>query len=226
MLNQYSRPIVLLFDVNETLLDLSLVKQSVNDILLDASAGNLWFSTMLHHSLVMTVNGKYADLMEIGAAVLQMLARNNDIALGIDDARKVLSGMRSLPPHPDVSPALRRLKLAGYRLATLTNSSKAGVETQLQNAGISDFFEKQLSVESLALFKPHPAVYTWAIREMEVTASESMLVAAHGWDIAGAKWAGLRAAFIARSGQQMFSLADPPDIDVVDFLALADALGA
>lgn len=61
---------------------------------------------------------------------------------------------------------------------------------------------------------------------MRDATSASMLVAAHARDIAGANWAGLHAAFIARSGQQMFSLADPPDIDIVNFLVLSEALGA
>ena len=59
---------------------------------------------------------------------------------------------------------------------------------------------------------------------MKVEPSECMLVAAHGWDVAGAKWAGLQTAFIARKGQQKFPLSPPPDIDVADLAALAEAL--
>ncbi len=70
-----SRPKVLLFDVNETLLDLTTVREAVNAVLLDEHGAAVWFSNLLHHSLVMTVNGQYSDFAEIGAAVLQMLAR-------------------------------------------------------------------------------------------------------------------------------------------------------
>lgn len=226
MPNQPPRPRVLLFDVNETLLDLTPVKQGINEILQDDDGATLWFSTMLHHSLVMTVSGQHADLMAIGAAALQMLAGNRGIALGASEARQVMSTMRSLPAHPDVLPALERLKHAGYRLATLTNSSQAGVEAQLQHARLAGFFERQLSVETPQRFKPHHAVYAWAAREMAVGPAECMLVAAHGWDVAGAKWAGLQTAFIARAGQQLFPLAQPPDLHVDEFSALAGALGA
>lgn len=54
--------------------------------------------------------------------------------------------------------------------------------------------------------------------------ADCMLVAAHGWDVAGAKWAGMKAAFIARERQQKFPLAPEPDFDVSDLGALADAL--
>ncbi len=220
------RPQVLLFDVNETLLDLAPVKKRVSDLLLDETGATLWFSTMLHHSLVMTVSGQHADLMEIGAAVLQMLAHNADIALPADDAKALLSGMRTLQPHPDVVAGLERLQRAGYRLATVTNSSTAGLAAQLEHASIARFFERQLSVETLQRFKPHRSVYEWAAGEMKVAPAACMLVAAHGWDVAGAAWAGMQTAFIARSGQQMFPLAPTPDVDVADLAALADALGA
>ena len=226
MPNQPPRPRVLLFDVNETLLDLTPVKQGINEVLQDEGGAALWFSTMLHHSLVMTVSGQHADLMAIGAAALQMLAGNRGIALGASEVRQAMSAMRSLPAHPDVLPALERLKRAGYRLATLTNSSQAGVEAQLQHAMLAGLFERQLSVETPQRFKPHHAVYAWAAREMAVDPAECMLVAAHGWDVAGAKWAGLQTAFIARAGQQLFPLAQPPDLHAGEFFALAGALGA
>lgn len=214
-------PLVLLFDVNETLLDMAPLKQKVGDILLDPHAGSLWFTTMLQYSLVMTVSEQYAPFGDIGAATLQMLARKYDMVLEPDDAKAALSLMRTLPPYPDVGPALERLKQKGFRLATLTNSPQAGVKAQMEQAGLAGLFERQLSVESVGKFKPHRSVYAWAAQEMGVAPRECMLVAAHGWDIAGAQWAGMQTAFIAREGQQKFPLASDPDVDVSDLTALA-----
>ena len=73
---------VLLFDVNETLLDTAPLKRKIGDILLDPHAAQLWFTTMLQYSLVMTVSQQHAAFPEIGAATLRMLARNSDIELG------------------------------------------------------------------------------------------------------------------------------------------------
>ena len=225
MPQQFSKPRVLFFDVNETLLDLAPLKRRIGNTLNDPEKAELWFATTLQHSLTMTVAGHYAVFSDIGAAVLQMLARNSDIAMNAEDARQVLSVMRELPAHADVAPALKRLKASGMRLATLTNSSQAGVKAQMAHAGLTEFFERQLSVESVGKFKPHADVYRWAAHELEFEPGDCMLVAAHGWDVAGAKWAGMQAAFIAREGQQKFPLAPEPDLDVADFSALANALG-
>src|ERR1700737_4969409 len=226
MAEQRIQPTVLLFDVNETLLDLTPLADSINAVLLDEHAAKLWVTTMLQYSLVMTVSEQYAALPEIGAAVLQMMARNYEVVLTSEDAKKALEPMRTLPPHPDVLPGLQQLRQAGFRLSTLTNSSQSGIKSQLEHAGLADCFERQLSVESVGKYKPHRAVFQWAAREMQVEPGECMLVAAHGWDVAGAKWAGLQTAFIGRAGQQLFPLAPPPDVHAADVSDLAKRLCA
>lgn len=220
------KPQVLLFDVNETLLDLAPLKDRINQLLGESDTATLWFTTMLQYSLAMTVSNQYAAFPDIGLATLQMLARSREIVLHEDDAKAALGLMRSLPAHPDVRPALEQLKQAGFRLATLTNSSRSGVQAQMEHAGLSDCFEQQLSVESVGKFKPHIEVYHWAAREMQVDPSECMLVAAHGWDVAGAQWAGLRSTFIMRAKQQIFPLANEPELIVTNLKALAKELSA
>jgi 2-haloacid dehalogenase len=219
------RPKLLFFDVNETLLDLSAMKTSVAQAL-DGRADllPLWFTTMLQYSLVATVGDNYDDFGEIGAAAMMMVARNNGVTLSQEAARKAMLPIRSLPPHPDVRSALDQLKQAGFRMVTLTNSSQAGVDAQIKNAELLDMFEVRLSIEDIQLFKPHSHVYKWAARKMGLPLAECMLVAAHGWDIAGALWAGWRAAFLSRRGAQLYPLAPTPEIAEPDLIAAAKRL--
>ena len=218
-------PEVIFFDVNETLLDLTPLKESVGETLGGRpELAPLWFTTLLQYSLVSTVADRYNNFDEIGAACLRMVAKSLGLELGGDAAKRCLAPMRCLPPHPDVVPALERLRDAGFRLATLTNSSKSAVVDQMQNAGLASFFESLLSVEEVGLYKPHAHVYRWAARRVGVDVSECLFVAAHGWDVAGAAWAGMRTAFIARPGQQVFPLGPATDITVPSFKGLPDAL--
>lgn len=203
---------VLIFDMNETLLDLEEVRHSVSNILGGGSETvALWFETMLHYSLVDTVTDRYHNFGEIGASALMMLARNRGIDLGLEEAQQTLEPIRTVPPFPEVPAALEQLKEKGFRLHVLTNSPRAGMETQLKNAGIDRFFEQRLSVEDIGLYKPHRHVYRWGARQLKVHPEDCLFIAAHGWDIAGAMAAGMRVAFIARSGQQTYPLAPEPD---------------
>jgi 2-haloacid dehalogenase len=216
---------MLFFDVNETLLDLNAMRTVIGDAL--GSRPDLlplWFTTMLHNSLVVTLADQYKDFGELGVAALLMVARNHGVTLSPETAKQAVSVIRSLPAHPDVRPALEELKGEGFRMVTLTNSSQAAVDAQMRNAGLTDLFERRLSVEETQLFKPHSHVYRWAARKLGFAPQDCMLVAAHGWDVAGAIWAGSRAAFISRPGAQLFPLAPEPEIVEQDLRATAKRL--
>ena len=218
-------PKVLFFDVNESLLDLGNMKNSIGKAL----GGRedllpLWFTTMLQYSLVSTASRQYVDFGTIGAATLRMVAANHGIQLSEKDAKEALTPLRSLPPHPEVKAALENIRNAGYKMVSLTNSSNKGVEMQFRNAGLTNFFDERLSIEDLGKYKPDSDVYNWAARKMGVQPNECIMIAAHGWDIAGAMWAGWRGAFIARPGQQLYPLAPPPEIIETDLLKISKQL--
>lgn len=221
----YQKPEVLFFDVNETLLDLGPLKKSVGEALGgDETLVALWFTTLLQYSLVTSVSGQFVDFGTIGSATLQMIARKQGKSLGEKDAQDALKPMRSLPPHPDVNDALSQLKAAGYRLFALSNSAKSSLDEQLTHAGLKPYFEQILSVEEVKLYKPHAKVYSWAAKKAKVHLRDSMLIAAHGWDVAGAAWAGMQTAFLARPGKQMYPLAEAPDIQADTLTEIAEKL--
>ena len=222
------RPKVLFFDVNETLLDLTVMKESVGKLLNGKSELlPLWFTTMLQYSLVSTVGRQYKDFGIIGAAALQIVGANHGVTISEQEAREtILESIRSLPAHPEVKEALQKLKNNGYKLVSFTNSSNKGVKTQFENAGLTEYFSERLSIEDIGKFKPHADTYDWAARKMGVKSSECLLVAAHGWDIAGALWAGWKGAFVSRPGAQLYPLAPKPEINESNLSLVAEKLMA
>src|SRR5262249_2523080 len=140
------------------------------------------------------------------------------------DAQQILAGIRSLPAHRDAEASLRRLKAAGFRMVTLTNSPPPTVDAQLSASNLQQYFERGFSVDAVQRFKPAPEPYRLVARELGVETRDLRLIAAHAWDVAGAMQAGCAAAFVARPGKALFRLLPGPDIVGKDLNEIADAI--
>ncbi|MAX79040.1 MAG: haloacid dehalogenase type II [Crocinitomicaceae bacterium] len=224
-MQQKTSPKVIFFDVNETLLDLAPVKASITQALEGKSElVSQWFTSLLHYSLVLSAAQQFETFDTIGTHVLMLLAESNGISLSYQEAKTATAPLLALPAHAEVPEALELLKAHNYRLVALTNSSQRGMSEQLSSAKIAHYFEHQLSVEQIKTYKPHTTVYHWASEQMNILPTESLMVAAHGWDIAGALWAGWRAAFVQRPGKALFPLAPQPEIIAPNVLEVAQKL--
>jgi 2-haloacid dehalogenase len=212
------------FDVNETLLDLAALDPVFARVFGDAAVRPLWFGQMLQLALTATVTGEYRTFGEHAIAALEMLGARRGVAIGDDERAAVRAGMTSLPAHADVRPALERLRAAGLRLATLTNSTLEVAEAQLGFAGLRDLFELSLSADEVRRLKPAPEPYRHAASQLGVDVGDVLLVAAHAWDVAGAMAAGARAAFVARPGMVVDPSGRSPEYVVGDLGELASRL--
>jgi 2-haloacid dehalogenase len=215
---------ICVFDVNETLLDLGALDPHFERAFSDAGVRRAWFLQLLQSALVATVTGAYSDFGTIGGAALEMVAEREGVDLSNEDKQKILGGMRELPPHPEVTESLDRLRDAGLRLATLTNSTKQVAQAQMENSGLHHFFERILSADDVKRLKPAPEPYRMAAESLGVEVGGVRLVAAHAWDVAGALRAGCAAAFVARPGMVLDPLVEPPDVVGADLREVADQI--
>lgn len=215
---------VCVFDVNETLLDLGSLDPYFEEVFGDASMRRAWFSQLLQSAFVATITGAYSDFGTVGAAALQMVAEREGAVLSDAERQKILGTMRELPPHPEVAESLERLRDAGLRLATLTNSTQQVAEAQIQNSGLRSYFEQILSADSVRRLKPAPEPYLMAAESLGVEMGGVRLVAAHAWDVAGALRAGCAAAFVARPGMVFDPLVERPDVVGTDLGEVADRI--
>ena len=217
-------PRVIVFDVNETLLDLKALDPIFAGIFGEAAARREWFGQMLQSALVATVTDAYATFGELGMGALQMAAARRGVALAEEQRQAVRGGMRRLPPHPEAREALEQLREAGLRLAALTNSTAEVAEAQLTNAGLRDLFEQGLSADAVRRLKPAPEPYRMAADRLGVPIGRIRLVAAHAWDVAGALRAGAAAAFVARPGMVLDPLVPAPDVVGADLREVAERI--
>jgi 2-haloacid dehalogenase len=215
---------VLAFDVNETLLDLAALDEPFAEAFGDRSLRPVWFQAMLQLAFVGGLTGRYVDFSTAQRAALRMVGARTGIDLDDATVERVVGGMEHLPPHPEVSAALARLRDGGIRRVALTNSPLAVARTQLQNAGIAELFDDVLSADEVRVLKPAPEPYRLVAERTGVEIGEVMLVAAHAWDVSGALAAGARATFLARPGAVPSPLGPQPELIASDLAELADVL--
>jgi 2-haloacid dehalogenase len=196
-----SQPAVLVFDVNETLLDIEGVSPLFAKIFGDPKAMREWFAQLVMYSMTTALARCYLDFFTLGQAVLQMLADIHQVSITDADLRSLKEAMLTLPAHPDVEDGLTALRSNGYRLATLTNSPPdTRGPSPLEHAGLGGYFERMFSVDPHRTYKPDPAVYRYVCEELGVQPEKCMMVAAHVWDTIGAQSVGFSAALITRPG--------------------------
>jgi 2-haloacid dehalogenase len=213
---------VCVFDVNETLLDLAALDPLFERAFGDASVRQLWFNQLLQSAFVSNITDAYVTFGEVAEAALGMTEERRGVSVSDEDRREILGGLRDLPPHPEVPGSLDRLRDAGFRLATLTNSTQEVADAQVRNAGLGDRFEMVLSADAAKRLKPAPAPYRMAARALGIPEHGLRLVAAHAWDVAGAMRAGCAAAFVAR--QPFDPLVEKPDVVGADLCEVADGI--
>ncbi len=220
------RPAAIVFDVNGTLLDAGALEPLFRRVFGDGGVLRLWYSEALLYSQSITLAGAYLPFATIGGAVLRMLGAARGVAVGEAEVEELRASMLALPAFPDVAGALGRLREAGYRLATLTNSAPDPEGDPLARAGIADLFERQFSVDAARRFKPAPETYRMAAEGLGVLVGSICLVAAHPWDTLGARAAGCRAALVARPGYAPLPPAGlpRPEIEAADLGAIADRI--
>jgi 2-haloacid dehalogenase len=194
------RPSVVVFDVNETLSDMTPMAERFAEVGLPRHLAATWFASVLRDGFGLAAAGTLVPFAQIAQGVLRPLLVDAGIA-DVDGATStVMSGFTSLSVHPDVPDGVRALRAAGFRLVTLSNGSASVAEGLLERAGLADQFERLLSVEDAGIWKPARGSYEYASQVLETPLESMLLVAVHPWDTDGAARAGMRSAWINRGG--------------------------
>lgn len=220
-------PSVLVFDVNETLIDIESLAPLFEEWFGDRRMLRDWFGQLVMYSMATTVAEYYVDFFTLGQGVLRMLAEVYRVDITDDDLFRLQAGMLSMPAHPDVAESLTVLRNNGFRMVTLTNSPpNPSGRTPLEAAGIAGFFEQRFSVDSCRAFKPAAAVYRFVCQSLDVAPADCMMVAAHVWDTLGAQNVGYSSALITRPGNSPLPVErlPHPDLIVRDLRELTERL--
>jgi 2-haloacid dehalogenase len=215
---------LIVFDVNETLLDLRTMEPTFERIFGERGAMRLWFANLVMYSLALSVAGSYVPFTDIGSAAMKMLADTQGIKIDGADKEELKERFSTMPPYPEVPAALLKLRHAGFRLFTLTNNLVEVQSRQLEQGGIANLFERCFSVDSVKFYKPSPQTYAYVEKQLGVSSSQLCLIACHTWDTLGAVAAGWEAALVKRAGNDVLGVGPQPQIVGDDLNDVADQL--
>jgi 2-haloacid dehalogenase len=202
----------ILFDINETVLNLNILRPKFALYLGNENFMDTWFFMLLHSSTVCLATEVKTDFSRLALATLKSLAGRLGKTLSDEHYDDILSTFSNLPTHDDIEPALTKLRNVGFKLIAFSNSSASLLKSQLINSGLVNYFDDAISVESAGTFKPSLSGYQYAIKKLSMPPNNIRLVATHDWDTHGALCAGLKAAFINRFKGPYNPLYKMPDI--------------
>src|SRR5215467_6358995 len=215
---------LIVFDVNETLLDLATMEPTFQRIFGEKNVMRLWFANLILYSAALTVAGCYVPFTDIGAAVMKMLADTRRIKIDEKDKGELTERFSTMPPHREVPAALRKLHDAGFRLFTLTDNLLEVQTRQLEHGGIVGLFERRFSADGVKHHKPSRQAYGYLEKELGAQPSQFCLIACHTWDTLGAVAAGWEAALLKRDGNDVLGVGPQPRIVGDDLNDVADQL--
>jgi 2-haloacid dehalogenase len=223
---QGNRLPILVFDVNETLLDIDVLLPFFARLFGTPDRMREWFAQLILYSQSISLAGRYVPFGELAGGVIRMMGDIYNVPIENRDLSEMGRLIGSLPVHAEVPAAMGRLRDAGFRLTTLTNSAADPKADPLLSAGIADFFERRFTIEPVQRFKPAPETYAMVTHELGTAPADMCLIAAHTWDTVGAQAAGWKAALVSRPGNAPLRIATIPQPDLLgaDIMRVADQI--
>jgi 2-haloacid dehalogenase len=202
---------LIVFDVNETLLDLETMEPTFERIFGEKSAMRLWFADLILYSAALTMAGCYVPFTDIGSAVMKMLADTRRIKIEDNDKKELTERFSTMPPHPEVRPRCANcaMQVSGSSLSPTTCLKFK--PASLNMAALSICLNGD-SVQTASSTISLHAKLTLMSRKRSALNPPACLIACHRWDTLGAVAAGWEAALIKRVGNDVLGVGPQPQI--------------
>lgn len=209
-----------LFDLNGTLVDPSVMAQPLGDSTADEELVLAAFDDANMQAMVATLTGENTPFPDMLGAALRRRLRIAGRDEAAAEAAMDLAG--TMPAFLEAPAALETLRGSGRRLGVLTQSPADVADAVLRFAGLRDRIELVMSAQEAGAYKPDPRSYRMALER--IGGEEACLVSVHWWDVAGAKRAGLNTGWVARRERALLDTVPEPDVVGRDLAEVADRL--
>ncbi len=219
-----ARPRIVAFDVIETLFSLEPLRARFQEAQLPPDKLELWFAKILRDGFALAAADVFQPFQQVAAGTLAVFLADEGQKPDNDKIQSILQGFSELKAHPDVAPAFEKLRAADVRILTLTNGSKENTQKLLREAQLESFVEQIIAIDEVQQWKPRREVYRHAARQAGVEPSQMALVAAHAWDVQGARRAGLVTGWVQRQEKLFHPALEKPDVSGGTLLEVCEQL--
>ncbi|CAA9460807.1 MAG: Putative FMN hydrolase; 5-Amino-6-(5'-phosphoribitylamino)uracil phosphatase [uncultured Rubrobacteraceae bacterium] len=199
-------PEALGFDIYGTLVDPLEMDEHLREMVGEGADrfSALWREKQIEYTWRRGLMREYADFGVCTRQALDFAALSFGLEISDDGREGLVEEYQNLRPFPDVLCGLERLRSEGHTMVAFSNGVERTARVLLERAGVLDHLEAVVSVDDLGTFKPDPEVYRYLARRLDRPVGETWLVSSNGWDVIGAKSAGLRAAWVRRNPATVF----------------------
>lgn len=218
---------VMIFDLYGTLVDPLAIAAELAEFLpvdLAQDVAGTWRQKQIEYSFRLTMMQRYQKFDWVTERALDFALLAHGAQLSEQARRRVLDRYDAPQPYPDVEPALSRLARAGYASYVLSNGSPEMLQRCLLNSGLADYFHAWLSVDAVGAFKPVSEVYQHAGEILGRRMEDMRLISCNPFDVIGGKAAGMRTAWVNRSGGPFDTIGEAPDMVSRTLTDLADRI--
>jgi 2-haloacid dehalogenase len=188
---------VVVFDAMGTLFDLGALDARFEAVGGTSATRDAWFERLLDATKTLTLAGEFAPFQELALTTLRTTLASHD--LDPAEADEIVDALAAVPPYPEARTALARIAEAGLPIAVLTNGGAAQTKALLERSGLAEHADHVFATEEVEAYKPDPRPYRHVCESLDVEAAQVVLVAAHAWDVLGARAAGYDAVWIDRT---------------------------
>ena len=153
-----------------------------------------------------TISRRYSDFWQVTDDALVFAAKALKLELPPEKHARLMGAYLELRCWPDVPPALRSLRAAGFRLAFLSNMTAGMLEAGIRNSQLDGVFDYVLSTDRARVYKPDPCAYQMALDAFHLKRNQILFAAFAGWDAAGAKSLGYPTFWVNRQNEPVEEL--------------------
>jgi 2-haloacid dehalogenase len=219
-------PEALDFDMYGTLVDPAGISRRLERYLPEQAQrlAEVWRRKQLEYTFRLAAMERYQDFEQVTRRALDYALATVGRELAPEQKDDLIERYNDLERFADVEPGLERLKEAGHAMIVFSNGAPHMLEALMDSAELRPYFQGFVSVDEVTTYKPSPKTYRHAARRMGRPIGEVRLVSSNPFDHIGAQAAGMKSAWVDRSGGLFDTLGPTPEIVVGTLTELADAL--